>query len=151
MSFADEPIAQTVVLRADDHFVSRWSAPMNAHVWAVKSRGPINKVSTLLNLYVLLSAVRLIESIQPLHVDDYAIGALGGEHCTTVAAASPPLPAASGLTSLLRNVGASQAVGKLQLNMASQMEQCHAALAARGELEVGLPPGTQDLADCALL
>ena len=72
-------------------------------------------------------------------VDDYAISELGGAKCTEQASAhaSPPAPAASGLTQLLRNVGAtSAAVNKLgQVDLASQMELCHQALERMGERE----------------
>lgn len=131
----DPPCGPYITLRADDQFVCRWSPLMRAHVYVVKQR-KVAWLATLLNLYVLISAVRMIESFQPLHVDDYAISELGGPHCKDEAAVSPPAPAASGLTSLLHSVGVTAgAVNKLQLNMASQMERCHAALEARGEKE----------------
>jgi hypothetical protein len=132
----DAPSAPRVTLRAEDHFACRWSAMTRSHVWAVKHR-PVAWTATFFNLYALSTAVRMIESFQPLHVEDYAISELGGPLCTpAAAAASPPAPAASGLTSLLRKVGATTStVNTLQLDMAAQMERCHASLNQLGEKE----------------
>lgn len=130
------PRAPHITLRADDYFVCRWSPFLRRHVWAVKHHKPVAWLGTALNLYVLVTAIKMIESFQPLHVDDYAISDLGGDQCTAAAAAaSPPAPAASGLTGLLKAVGVStEKVGSLQLDMATQLARCYSSLEVRGEL-----------------
>ena len=61
------PCGPHLTLRADEHYNCRWAPLLRGHVWAVKHR-KIAWLATLLNLYVLLSAIKMIESFQPLHV-----------------------------------------------------------------------------------
>ena len=85
MRDADAPCGPHLTLRADDHYVCRWNPLLRRHLYAVKHRR-VAWLATMLNLYVLVSAVKMIESFQPLHVDDYAISELGGAQCVAAVA-----------------------------------------------------------------
>ena len=59
-------------LHAEDHYIHRWSSPLRSHVWVLRHVRPVSWFATAFNLYVLTSAVKMIESFQ------YAQGVLQG-------------------------------------------------------------------------
>lgn len=57
-------------LHIDEHFVREHSA-LGGRVWAVRHRRPVSWIATFWNMYVLLGAVRAIQSFTRLGPDDY--------------------------------------------------------------------------------
>jgi len=115
-------VAPRVLLERDAFFALRRNRFSKGSVWALSHRRPISWIATLLNLYCLVSAIRMIESFAPLTVDDYAISALGTAQCD-------PHDAKEGrLQALLHKLP------KLQEDMSSELAVCRAQLHAAGEL-----------------
>lgn len=80
-------------LRCEDYFERRSSCFGSA--WALRSKA-VSWVATLLNLYLLLNAVRALHSFRPLNVDDYAITSLASRaECVASRQVQKPADAAA--------------------------------------------------------
>ena len=66
------PVASTkqLVLRGEDYFVRKRT--FLGTVWSIRSRS-ISWLASILNLYLLVNAIRALHAFTPLGVDDYAI------------------------------------------------------------------------------
>eukprot|EP00320_Phaeocystis_rex_P001942 CAMPEP_0119062792 /NCGR_PEP_ID=MMETSP1178-20130426/6308_1 /TAXON_ID=33656 /ORGANISM="unid sp, Strain CCMP2000" /LENGTH=99 /DNA_ID=CAMNT_0007044099 /DNA_START=32 /DNA_END=327 /DNA_ORIENTATION=- len=93
----DGPSGPSISMSCDDHYVCRWAALSRQHVYVVRHVRPISWFATAFNFYVLVSAVKMIETFEPLRVDDYAITRLGGEACESYGKS----PSGSSLAGLL--------------------------------------------------
>ena len=129
-----EPVGPTSVLRADDYYDCHYVSLARSHVYVLRHRRPLSTLATIMNFYVLISALKIIENFSPLTVEDYAILQLGGTDCTAEDVTTQP-PPSSALASILGGATKKFVPHALQLDLALQMSQCHAALGRHGELE----------------
>ena len=95
-----------LTLRAEQHFARRRLC--GGTVWVIQSRR-VSWIATVLNLYLLVNAVRALHRFTPLQVDDYKITSLGNKE-----ACAPRPPSSS------KNVNVTSAVEAVLTSSSSE-------------------------------
>lgn len=131
----DEPTGPSKILRCEDHYCSRWNALSRRHVWSVKHERPLACLGTLFTLGALHSALRMINSFEPLGVDDYAVELHDGRDDCHAPATTPPSSHGGPIDMLLRNALSRTRLPHAQRDAAALIATCHTQLYEHGEPE----------------